>query len=59
MGKPAGGSVVTEDDLALPESPHEPDEVLHLGRRDARDAVGVEERGNASSEPEREPSLGQ
>ncbi len=41
----AGGSVVTEDRLAAPEPAHEPDEVLHLSRRDRGKAERVPSSG--------------
>ena len=39
--------------------PQEPDEVLDLRGRDPGDAVGVEQRRDAASEPEREPPAGE
>src|SRR3546814_19286220 len=54
----AGRAVVAEDRLALPEPPHEPGEVLHLGGGDVRHAVGVLERLDAAPDDEREPPAG-
>src|SRR3546814_20677760 len=54
----AGRAVVAEDRLALPEPPHEPGEVLHLGGGDVRHAVGVIERLDAAADAEGEPPAG-
>ncbi len=55
-GEAAGRSVVPEDDLALPEPPHQTGEVLHLRRRDLGKSVRAEQRVDPATEAECEPA---
>jgi len=52
-------TVMAEDDLAVPEPTHQPGEVLHLGGGDPGDAVHVLEGGDAPTDPEGEPAVGE
>ena len=54
----AGGPVVAEDGLALPQPPVEADGVLHLGHRDPRDPHDVGERTDAATDAEGEAARG-
>ena len=53
------GTLVIDDQLAMPEPTHEANEVLHLRRGDRGDPEGLLERCDPTPDPGHEPASGQ